>query len=86
MLPPDSGSVAFVIFIFFFGRLDLFLNKSIIVAFGITPSNLDQDPKIVAARAELSDNECRSLEIVKPPREKARSTSVEVANEDSFLN
>ena len=47
-------------------RLDLFLNESMIASFGITPSNLDQDPKIVAARTELSDSECRSLEIVKP--------------------
>ena len=50
-------------------------------ALGITPSKLDQEPKTVAARAELSDSECRSLEMVKPPRENACSTSVEVANE-----
>ena len=86
MLPSDSGSVVFVVFCFFLGRLDLFLNESMIASFGITPSNLDQDPNIVAARAELSDSECRSLEIVKPPRENARSTSVEVANKDSFFN
>lgn len=52
-------------------------------ALGMTPSKLDQEPKTVAARADLSDKECRSLEMVKPPRENARSTSVEVANEGS---
>lgn len=51
-------------------------------SFGITPSNVDQEPKTVAARADLSDNECRSFDIVKPPRENARSTSVEVANKE----
>lgn len=86
MLPSDSGSVAFIIFIFFFGHLDLFLNNSIIAAFRITPSNLDQDPKTVATWAELSDKECQSLEIVKPPWENACSTSVEVANKDKFFN
>ena len=49
----------------------------------MTPSKLDQEPKTVAARADLSDKECRSLEMVKPPRENVRSTSVEVANEGS---
>ena len=53
------------------------------LAFGIAPSKLDQDPKTVAARADLSDSECRSLEIVKPPCENARSTSVEVANKEN---
>ena len=56
----DSGSVAFIVFIFF-GCLDLFINKSIIATFGITPSNLDQDPKTVAAWAELSDNKCQNF-------------------------
>ena len=84
MLLSDSGSVVFIIFCFFLVHQDLFLNKSMIVSLGIKPSNLDQDPKMVAARAELSESECWSLEIVKPPWEKAHSTSVEVANEDKF--
>jgi len=77
MLLSDSESA---VFCFFLSRLDLFLKESMIFALGIAPSKLDQDPNTVAAWAELSDSECRSLEIVKPPREKARSTSVEVAD------
>lgn len=56
------------------------MNSSMICAFGTAPSKVDQDPKTVAARADLSDSECRSLEMVNPPRENARSTSVEVAS------
>ena len=57
-----------------------------IFAFGIAPFKLDQDPNTVAARADLSDSECQSLEIVKPPCEKARSTSVEVASTEMIVN
>jgi len=47
------------------------------------PSTLDQESKTVAARADLSDKECQSLEMVKPPHENTHSTSVEVADEGS---
>ena len=47
------------------------------------PSKLDQEPKTVAAQADLSDKECLSLEMVKPPCKNAHSTSVKVTNEGS---
>ena len=62
-LPSDSGSVTFTVFCFFLGHLDLSLKSWTIWALEMTPSKLDQEPKTVAAWADLSDKECWSLEM-----------------------
>jgi hypothetical protein len=46
---------------------------------GMAPASEHHEPKTVAARTDSSESECRILDTVRPPREKARSASVEVA-------
>jgi hypothetical protein len=43
------------------------------------PGNSHHDPRTEAARVDSSESEWRILDTVRPPREKARSTSVELA-------
>lgn len=45
----------------------------------MSPGIAAQELKTVAARVDSSDKECRMRDTVKRPREKARSTSHEVA-------
>jgi len=56
------------------------LNFEAISPNGTKSVNVHHDPSTVAARVDSSERECRILETVSPPRENARSTSVEVAN------
>src|SRR6266478_290159 len=41
--------------------------------------NVHHDPRTVAALVDSSERACRILDTVRPPRENARSTSVELA-------
>jgi hypothetical protein len=59
------------------------LKASIISSQGMAPGKSHQEPMIAAAWVDSSDNECLIFEMVSPPHEKALSTSVEVAMEDS---
>ena len=55
------------------------LNPATISPWGMAPGNEHHDPRTVAARVDSSERECRILDTVRLPREKARSTSVELA-------
>lgn len=46
---------------------------------GTNSGNVHQELRTVAARVDSSERECRIFDTVSPPRENARSTSVEVA-------
>jgi hypothetical protein len=62
-----------------FGRLPLSQKTAMISSRGIAPGRSHQDPRTDAARVLSSESLCRIFETVSPPREKARSTSVDVA-------
>jgi hypothetical protein len=72
---PEESSAGFLPF----GHLALLSNTVMISSFGIAPGREHHDPKTEAARTDSSEREWRILETVKPPWEKARSTSVDVA-------
>jgi hypothetical protein len=63
------------------GRLVLSRKFAIISSRGMAPSSEHHDPKTVAARTDSSESECRIFDTVRPPRENARSASVDVAVE-----
>jgi hypothetical protein len=63
-------------------RVLLSLNFDIISLRGIKSGRIHQDPRTVAAQVDSSVRECRIFDTVSPPRENARSTSVEVAKFD----
>jgi hypothetical protein len=46
------------------------------------PGKSHQEPSTEAAHVDSSERECRIFETVNPPREKALSTSVEVAKQE----
>ena len=61
--------------------LELFFSKlDMMSALGISPGTFIHALRIVAARVDSSERLCRSLDTVKPPLEKPRSTSTDVAN------
>ena len=62
-----------------FGRLLLSQNIVIISSCGIASASEHHEPKTLAARTDSSESECRIFDTVRPPREKARSASVDVA-------
>jgi hypothetical protein len=45
----------------------------------MAPASEHHEPKTVAARTDSSESECCIFDTVSPPREKAHSTSVDVA-------
>jgi hypothetical protein len=61
------------------GRLFLSLKTAMISSRGMALGKLHQAPRTVAARELWSESECHIFETVKPPRENARSASVDVA-------
>jgi hypothetical protein len=61
------------------GRLLLSRRDAIISSCGMAPGSEHHEPKTVAARTDSSQSECRIFDTVRPPREKARSASVDVA-------
>jgi hypothetical protein len=63
----------------FFGRLPLSLKMATISSRGTAPGKSHHAPNTDAARVLSSDREWRILDTVRPPREKERSTSVDVA-------
>lgn len=75
----SSGKFS-VEFFDFLIRRDLSLKVWMMSASGIRPGILLQEFKSVAARVDSSDRLCRRLLTVRPPCEKARSTSQEDAN------
>jgi hypothetical protein len=62
-----------------FGRLPLSRKTAIISSHGTAPCKLHHAPRTEAAHVLSSEREWRIFDTVSPPREKARSTSVEVA-------
>ncbi len=61
------------------GRFDL-LSKSLTMSDSTTMPDIDDhDLRTTAARTDWSERECLYFEMVRVPREKARSTSTEVA-------
>jgi len=74
-----KSSELIVATLLFFGRLPLSLNAAIISSRGTAPGRSHHEPRTEAAWVLSSDSECRILETVRPLREKALSTSVEVA-------
>ena len=62
-----------------FGRLLFSLKTVIISSRGMAPGRSHHAPSTEAARVLSSESECRIFETVRPPRENARSTSVDVA-------
>jgi len=66
-------------------RLLLSLKASIISSRGIVPEKSHQEPMTAAARVDSSDRECLIFETVSPPHEKALSTSVDIATQDSQM-
>ena len=63
----------------------LSLNFDTISPHGTKSGNVHQDPSTVAARVNSSERVCCILDTVSPPREKACSTSVEVASQLSDI-
>ena len=66
-----------------FPHLLFSLKASIISSRGMAPGKSHQEPMTATAQVDSSDNECLIFETVIPPHEKALSTSVELAMEDS---
>jgi hypothetical protein len=64
----------------FFGRLPLSLKMAIISSRGTAPGRSHHFPNTDAACVLSSDREWHILDTVRPPHEKACSTSVDVAN------
>jgi hypothetical protein len=62
----------------------LLLKVLVISSWGMALGKVQQDPNTVAAQTDLSERECLILETVSPPQEKARSTSVDVAEQILF--
>ena len=62
------------------GRLALSRNTVISLSRGMASGMEHHEPKTVAARTDSSKRECCIFETVSPPHEKARSTSVDVAD------
>jgi hypothetical protein len=61
------------------GRLPFSRRDATISSRGMAPGSEHHELKTVAARTDSSERECRIFDTVRPPREKARSASVEVA-------
>ena len=74
-----SSELAAAVTLLFFGRLPLSLNTVIISSRGTAPGKSHHEPSTDAAHVLSSDSECRILDTVRPPQEKALSTSVDVA-------
>jgi len=62
-----------------FGRLLLSRKTVTISSCGIASASEHHKLKTVAARTDSSESECRIFDTVRPPHEKARSASVDVA-------
>ena len=80
----ESFSVTFCFF-FKFLRLRLPLNLSIISSCGIAPSSDIHEPTTHDAWVDSCVRACRNRDTVKPPLEKARSTSVDVAAHRKYI-
>jgi hypothetical protein len=75
----DGMSIEHIAYHIYTQYLLLSRRDAIISSRGIAPGSEHQEPKTAAVRTDSSESECRIFETVRPPREKARSASVDVA-------